>query len=193
MKNITNSAILAVSLSLVSCSSVSVTDEERALLSSVGVDFSAPTYSALSSVVEQQSSSSGGNTKNFIRQDLKTWSPISTAKINGRPAVKVCVRDHECEDGDILQVFIDGKSFTKELTNASYCKIMPVDAGKIVVGVLAVNGSGHKGNCSYANANTGEIVMHGINSDGSIRNSQTQSWSLRAKAGTKSTAQIIVQ
>ena len=57
---------------------------------------------------------------------------------------------------------------------------------------LDVNGTGHKGNCSYANSNTGEITMHGINTDGSIQNTQSQYWSLEAKAGSTSRAKIVV-
>jgi len=34
--------------------------------------------------------------------------------------------------------------------------------------------------------------MHGINTDGSIQNTQSQYWSLEAKAGSTSRAKIVV-
>lgn len=47
----------------------------------------------------------------------------------------------------------------------------------------AVNGTGRKGNCSYANVNTGEIRVEG-------KTGETQSW--RHRGGAGSSANIIV-
>ncbi len=49
---------------------------------------------------------------------------------------------------------------------------------------FASNGTGRKGNCSYADANTGEIRVEGMNNE-------TQSW--RDRGGAGSSASIIVK
>lgn len=98
--------------------------------------------------------------------------------------VRVCVRDHECEDGDRVRVSVNGGNvFSGEIDNDWACDVVPVREGKNRVELFASNGTGRKGNCSYADVNTGEIHVEG-------KNGETQSW--RHRGGAGSSASIIV-
>ena len=103
---------------------------------------------------------------------------------SSRQKVRVCVRDHECEDGDRVRVSVNGGSvFSGEIKNRWACDVVPVNKGKNRIKLYAVNGTGRKGNCNYADVNTGEIRVEG-------KNGETQSWQHRG--GTGSSANIIV-
>lgn len=125
---------------------------------------------------------------------LENWNKVTTSAVLGSPIIEVCIRDHECEDGDILSVAVNGRVVAKrELYKSWYCTRTSVTSGNNSVQILAVNGTGNKGNCSYSNVNTGEISVHGINSDGSKKSGQTQSWKLNAGAGSTSSVEVQVQ
>ena len=104
---------------------------------------------------------------------------------SSNPQVRVCVRDHECEDGDRILVSVNGSQvFSGEIDNGWDCKDMRVTSGKNRVELYAINGTGNKGACSHADINTGEIRVEG-------KNSQVQSWRHRGGAGSK--ASIVVE
>ena len=100
--------------------------------------------------------------------------------------LKICVRDHECEDGDRIRVEVDGRSiFSGEIDNDWDCYTLNVWAGEsYAVELTALNGTGYKGDCSYRDENTGEIRVTG-------ENTETQVWRHRGGAGSK--ARIIVE
>ena len=100
--------------------------------------------------------------------------------------LEICVRDHECEDGDRISVLADGRPmFSDEITNEWICEALDVRAGRSYeVELTALNGTGHKGNCSYADVNTGEIRVTG-------ENTETQTW--RHRGGEGSQARIVVE
>ena len=99
--------------------------------------------------------------------------------------VEVCVRDHECEDGDAISVDVEGRNvFAGELVNDAQCNLLEVEAGKdYVIELTALNGTGFKGDCNFADANTGEIRVSGLNVE-------SQVWRHREGAGSK--ARIVV-
>ena len=99
--------------------------------------------------------------------------------------VEVCVRDHECEDGDAISVDVEGRNlFVGELVNDAQCNLLEVEAGKdYVIELTALNGTGFKGDCNFADANTGEIRVSGLNVESQI-------W--RHREGTGSQARIII-
>ena len=108
-------------------------------------------------------------------------------KIKGKTgSVEICVRDHECEDGDRISVDADGRNvFSGEIDNEWACTTLEVEHGKSYpVELKALNGTGHKGNCSYSDVNTGEIRVTG-------ENTVTQVWRHRGGAGSR--AKIIVE
>ena len=108
-------------------------------------------------------------------------------KIRGTTGnLKICVRDHECEDGDKIRVEVEGRSiFSGEIDNDWDCYTLTVWAGEIyAVELTALNGTGYKGNCDHSDANTGEIRVTG-------ENTETQVWRHRGGAGSK--ARIIVE
>ncbi len=116
-------------------------------------------------------------------QDIQDFS----IKIRGSTgSLKVCVRDHECEDGDKIRVEVDGRSiFSGEIDNDWDCYTLDVWAGEsYAVELTALNGTGYKGDCSYRDENTGEIRVTG-------ENTETQVWRHRGGAGSK--ARIIVE
>ncbi len=116
-------------------------------------------------------------------QDIQDFS----MKIRGSTgSLKVCVRDHECEDGDKIRVDVDGRSiFSGEIDNDWDCYTLNVWAGEsYAVELTALNGTGYKGDCSYRDENTGEIRVTG-------ENTETQVWRHRGGAGSK--ARIIVE
>ena len=97
----------------------------------------------------------------------------------------MCVRDHECEDGDRVRVSVNGsRVFSGEIDNDWVCEDVRVRQGNNRVDLYAFNGSGRKGNCSYADVNTGEIRVEGVNKE-------VQSW--RHRGGAGSSASIIVK
>ena len=101
-------------------------------------------------------------------------------------SLEICVRDHECEDGDRISVDVDGQNlFSGEILNDWACTTMQVEHGQSYpIELTALNGTGYKGNCSYADGNTGEIRVTG-------NNTATQVWRHRGGAGSR--AQIIVE
>ena len=94
--------------------------------------------------------------------------------------IDICVRDHECEDGDAIDVDVDGRNvFSGEIVNDAMCSALEVEAGReYVIELTALNGTGFKGACNFADANTGEIVVRGLNSE-------TQVWRHREGAGSQ--------
>ena len=108
-------------------------------------------------------------------------------KIKGATgSLDICVRDHECEDGDKISVDVEGRTlFSGEIVNDWDCQTIEVRGGEsYVVELTALNGTGYKGDCSYADGNTGEIRVTG-------ENTETQVWRHRGGAGSK--ARIIVE
>ena len=108
-------------------------------------------------------------------------------KIKGATgSLEICVRDHECEDGDKISVDVNGRTiFSGEIVNDWDCQTIEVRGGEsYVVELTALNGTGYKGDCSYADANSGEIRVTG-------ENTETQGWRHRGGAGSK--ARIIVE
>ncbi len=99
--------------------------------------------------------------------------------------IDICVRDHECEDGDAIDVDVDGRNvFSGEIVNEAMCSALEVEAGReYVIELTALNGTGFKGACNFADANTGEIVVRGLDSE-------TQVWRHREGAGSR--ARIVV-
>ena len=99
--------------------------------------------------------------------------------------IDICVRDHECEDGDAINVNVEGRNvFNGELVNEAMCSGLEVEAGRdYVIELTALNGTGLKGACNFADANTGEILVRGLNSE-------TQVWRHREGAGSQ--ARIVV-
>ena len=99
--------------------------------------------------------------------------------------IQVCMRDHECEDGDRVRISVDGGTILEgEIFNNWKCESFQAQAGRnYAVNLHAINGTGRKGNCSYRNVNTGEIRVSGSNTE-------TQSW--RHRGGAGSVARLIV-
>ena len=108
-------------------------------------------------------------------------------KIRGATgSLEICVRDHECEDGDKISVDVEGRTiFSGEIVNEWDCQTIEVQGGETYeVELTALNGTGYKGDCSYADGNTGEIRVTG-------ENTETQVW--RHRGGAESKARIIVE
>ena len=120
----------------------------------------------------------GGPTRNL--RDVTVTIPSSCPR-----QVEMCVRDHQCEDGDQVRVSVNGSViFSGELSNAWDCRTVPVGPGNNVFELYAINGTGFKGPCDHSDANTGEIRVRGGSS------SSTQSW--EHTGGTGSSAHLNV-
>ncbi|SMN01179.1 hypothetical protein SPONN_2256 [uncultured Candidatus Thioglobus sp.] len=117
----------------------------------------------------------------FERQELQDFH-ISVPSSNRE--VQICVRDHECEDGDRIEVSVNGDAvFRGEIENEWDCNTADVNKGRNTIRLYALNGSGNKGSCSYADINTGEIKIKG-------NNTQSQQWQHRGGKG--SSADIVI-
>ena len=94
--------------------------------------------------------------------------------------VDICVRDHLCEDGDRIQVSINGSTaFSGELLNTEQCVTAAVSAGSNTIELQAVNGAGTNGlYCSDVDANVGQITVTG-------GNREMQEWSLMGGRTTR--------
>ena len=109
------------------------------------------------------------------------------AVARGDRTVSVCVRDHECEDGDRVRIDVNGRAvFSGEIVNAWACRSVPVSAGRNSIELYAINGTGRKGNCSYADENTGQIRVEGLGVD-------TQGWKHRGGAGSRANLMVTVR
>ncbi len=97
--------------------------------------------------------------------------------------LQICVRDHECEDGDEIRVSVNGsRVFEGELFSDPHCFTVPVTAGTNAVRLLALNGTGYKGKCNHGDGNTGEIRIHG----------QAQTWQHRGGAGSSANINVTI-
>ena len=125
---------------------------------------------------------SGGNrTDRFASRPIRDFQ-VSVPRTPYE--VQVCVRDHQCEDGDRVRVSVDGKYLLAvEIFNEWSCRSVSLGEGPHDIELYAVNGTGYKGDCSYADGNTGELRVTG-------EDSQTQSW--RHRGGKGSSANILV-
>ena len=134
----------------------------------------------------------GSNTGSYVLQ-LRTDNPGTPIRdfpvgipSNCSREVQICVRDHECEDGDEVRVTVNGEIvFEGELFNRQQCRDVAVREGDNPIEMLALNGTGFKGACSHQDVNTGEIT---VTSPGG--NQTLQSW--RHRGGAGSTANLVV-
>ena len=112
----------------------------------------------------------------------------TVAEPAGRREAELCVREHECEDGDRISVAVDGAQvFFGELYNSWSCYTVPVVPGPNPISMLAVNGTGFKrSSCSQENVNTGEMRVTGTDS-------ATRSWRHRGGAGSSAQISVLVQ
>lgn len=128
----------------------------------------------------------------FEPAPLRNWAPMAAVMMNGRPTISIAVRDHECVDGDVLQVSLNGAVvMTSKLSSSWDERILPVVSGPNTIDILAVNGSGREGKCDFSDVNTGEIRVSGRGSGGALA-SDVQRWKLRGGAGSTSTVRITV-
>ena len=117
-------------------------------------------------------------------------SPIQDSRISVPASpyeVEVCVRDHECEDGDQVRVSVNGSApLGGEIFNEWNCRSISLREGRHDMELYAVNGTGYKGNCSHIDGNTGEFRVTG-------EDSQTQSWRHRGGKGSKANIEVTVR
>ena len=123
----------------------------------------------------------GGGTDAFTAQPIRDFRIAVPASPHD---VEVCVRDHQCEDGDRVRVSVNRSVLISgEIVNAWRCRTLSLREGRHDIELFAVNGTGYKGDCSYIDGNTGELRVTG-------QGSQIQSW--RHRGGKGSSARIVV-
>ena len=127
-------------------------------------------------------------TNNKAQADNHGHQPIQDFNIQLRSnnRIQVCARDHQCNGGDTVRISINGdKLFERELFHAPYCKAVTASPDRIyAIELHAVNGTGHRGDCSNGDSNKGQLTI-------TSGNSQTHPWS--HTGGTASQAKIIVR
>ena len=103
--------------------------------------------------------------------------------------VEICVRDHQCIDGDRVRVTLNGNIVfaDQELVSAFICQRVPVTAGTNSVVFTALNGTGGKGFCDHSDANSGEIEIRGGTSSES-----RQSWLHAGGEGSSANLNITI-
>lgn len=123
-----------------------------------------------------------------LNQQLADWGNFSAKfTAQGQRYVSVCMRDNECEDGDILALTLNGAEIARsELFNAPRCFDVPVKQGTNFLGVYAVNGTGFKGSCGHADRNTGEVTVSGATGGGG-----KQTYSVRGGQGSYGSLTIV--
>ena len=101
----------------------------------------------------------------------------------------ICVRDHECEDGDKVTVSVNGNEVvTAEIVQDWHCEDVTLGPGAHAIELRAVNGTGFKGHdCSHADVNTGEIMI------ASDREDSVQRWRHRGGAGSSATLNVVLE
>ncbi len=102
--------------------------------------------------------------------------------------VEVCVRDYACEDGDEVRVSVNNAIvFEGEIFNRWQCASVPVNEGANSISFLALNGTGFKGACDFADVNTGELRITARGGD-----AETQRWRHSGGAGSEANLEITV-
>ena len=115
-----------------------------------------------------ETADSGGTGNDFADDQLDDFN-ISVPR-GCSQELEVCVRDHQCEDGDELRVSVnDVVVFSGELFNARQCFEVPVMEGRNTVELYALNGTAYKGLCNHSDVNTGQIDVSG-------GTAQSQTW-----------------
>ena len=79
--------------------------------------------------------------------------------------VEICVWDSRCEDGDEVQVNLNGSElFSTELfVESKICHTGTVSVGRNSLVINPLNGTGFKGECDHANSNSGAAEVRGSN------------------------------
>ena len=102
--------------------------------------------------------------------------------------LSICVRDHECEDGDKVSVLVNGNALlTAEIAADWQCEDVRLGPGTHAIELRAVNGTGFKGECSHADINTGEIMV------ASDREDSVQRWRHRGGAGSSARLRVTLE
>lgn len=132
-----------------------------------------------------------GWTPEGVENDYSFERPLQDFEITVNSwdrSVRICIRDHECEDGDKVRVRVNGITIfdDHELFRENFCRTVSVNEGKNGIEFFAINGSGNKGDCNYADANTGQISVTG-------KDTQTQTWKYRGGAGSSANIVIAVR
>ena len=110
-----------------------------------------------------------------------------------RGRLEICVRDWACEDGDLVDVYFDGRAVFQnhELFNDWSCRTVDVEAGRsYLITLQALNDTQRKcgrncglfctaGGPNFSPVNSGEIRITGANA-------VTQRWSHGGGAGSSS-------
>ena len=124
---------------------------------------------------------------NFMAEPIRDFNITMT---ESNRTAKICVRDHECEDGDVVEVSVNGTAILKaELCHRASCVDVTLNPGRNSIKLLALNGTGHKGNCSCQDANTGEISVRPLDS----RDYQKQSWKHCGGAGSSANINVTIR
>ena len=120
---------------------------------------SAPPPPTVSSISKRPIPQPPDNDKNLRDTNFNINVPENEQEI------RICVRDHSCEDGDRIRLLINGgEVYIGEIYNEPSCVIVPVHSEENSLQLYAINGTGGKGNdCSYEPINTGQIIIQGIN------------------------------
>ncbi|WP_073356670.1 hypothetical protein [Lampropedia hyalina] len=121
-------------------------------------------------------------------RQLADWGSFNSIfSAQGQRHLNVCLRDNQCEDGDILAITLNGQEIVRsELFNTASCFDVPVNSGVSYLGVYAVNGTGYKGQCDFADRNTGEITVRGADGRGI-----TQLYSVRGGQGSYGSLMVV--
>ena len=94
--------------------------------------------------------------------------------------------NHQCEEGDRIRVTVNGATvFSEELFNQEQCVAVPVRAGTNSINLFALNGTGFKGNCNFADTNTGRIRVVGTNT-------VSQTWNHAGGAGSSANLNVSI-
>ena len=133
--------------------------------------------------------------------DWNTFGPVSVniptaTTVGERGTITIRVRDHQCEDGDRVAIMVynaQSRSWTEifrgEIFNHWQTRTYAVTAGyHYIVDVHALNGTGFKGNCSYANVNTGEVFI-----SNSLDSGSGAVWETTGGAGSRTAVNVHVR
>ena len=138
-------------------------------------------------MAKQHQISSQAPRDNFTARPLRDFNITMT---ESNRMARICVRDHECEDGDAVEVSVNGVAILKtELQHKQFCADVNLSPGRNSIKLLALNGTGYKGNCSYQDANTGEIAVRPLNNS---RYFQTQTWKHRGGGGSSAHINVTI-
>ena len=117
---------------------------------------------------------------------LTAWGTFTTAAAGGSPQLQICVSDYSAEDGDIMQLSVNGAVvMERELSFTEFCQPITFREGQNTITATALNDGVNP-------PNSGAVRVSALNTAGEAIAATAKIQKYMLPAGTSSSSTIIV-